>query len=693
MLRTGLDLIPLSAVQRISLPQCQVEFSCIDEDDGLGVSSGREVLEVEEEGQREKTDEASMVEDFHERVRGIVAAEGLECKRINVKFAMLLPLWDEKEGGDETRVRGVEWCRERLERLFEVIARAGGEGVALDGLDLASLGFVSTKEGGNAAVVDAHRSVECGSDSGAVAAGGSGDSGHGSSSRDVAWADAGAHKKSEVEPQKMLEMALITLQNQGRVLRVRGLDHHRYVSSRWSHMWSINRESTRSKRPSSSGAAVVDAHRSVECGSDSGAVAAGGSGDSGHGSSSRDVAWADAGAHKKSEVEPQKMLEMALITLQNQGRVLRVRGLDHHRYVSSRWSHMWSINRESTRSKRPSSSGAAASAVPKGDAACAAHTSDKADGLGEPAGAKAKGAGTGSKGNAKGARAGKGAAKNSAGKDANDKAGGGKAAQTPEDQVESAGVAGSESCDNVLERTKEALVDGQVAGPWLTMQGTSSVIKTSTSSPDGSDPLEHLRAAICETVYKHPGMPEEALAQRFRMLNPRTLGSVCRRVFVILRLHVPSHVPLKGICDVETSSISKAALVSLSLLLTLSPATPCPRCRHPFMSISDVVSALEMDGKISARALKVPECSGTCRVEACCMRDCEETFCAEYPARHCCVRPLTFSEVSLAELWPHLLLTWSVFTYSLLRRHSDICAALFLRFSIPIAGWRAWRCG
>jgi len=588
MLRTGLDLIPLSAVQRISLPQCQVEFSCIDEDDGLGVSSGREVLEVEEEGQREKTDEASMVEDFHERVRGIVAAEGLECKRINVKFAMLLPLWDEKEGGDETRVRGVEWCRERLERLFEVIARAGGEGVALDGLDLASLGFVATKEGGNAA--------------------------------------------------------------------------------------------------------VVDAHRSVECGSDSGAVAAGGSGDSGHGSSSRDVAWADAGAHKKSEVEPQKMLEMALITLQNQGRVLRVRGLDHHRYVSSRWSHMWSINRESTRSKRPSSSGAAASAVPKGDAACAAHTSDKADGLGEPAGAKAKGAGTGSKGNAKGARAGKGAAKNSAGKDANDKAGGGKAAQTPEDQVESAGVAGSESCDNVLERTKEALVDGQVAGPWLTMQGTSSVIKTSTSSPDGSDPLEHLRAAICETVYKHPGMPEEALAQRFRMLNPRTLGSVCRRVFVILRLHVPSHVPLKGICDVETSSISKAALVSLFLLLTLSPATPCPRCRHPFMSISDVVSALEMDGKISARALKVPECSGTCRVEACCMRDCEETFCAEYPARHCCVRPLTFSEVSLAELWPHLLLTWSVFTYSLLRRHSDICAALFLRFPVPIASWRAWRC-
>ena len=55
---------------------------------------------------------------------------GLEMRRINIKYAMLLPLWDEKEGqDDEKRVRGVEWCKERLEELFEVIAKAGREGV------------------------------------------------------------------------------------------------------------------------------------------------------------------------------------------------------------------------------------------------------------------------------------------------------------------------------------------------------------------------------------------------------------------------------------------------------------------------------------------------------------------------------------------------------------------------------------
>jgi hypothetical protein len=163
----------------------------------------------------------------------------------------------------------------------------------------------------------------------------------------------------------------------------------------------------------------------------------------------------------------------------------------------------------------------------------------------------------------KGARAGAGAAKNGGKGENGGKGTGGKAPQNSEDRGKDAqnleeqiGVEemlGCLICDEVIERTKAALVDGQVAGPWLTMEGTSSAGKASSSnsassSPlDGSDALEHLRAAICETVYKHPGMPEEALAHRFHMLNPRTLG--------------------------------------------------------------DVVAALELDGMISSRALAVPECS------------------------------------------------------------------------------------
>ena len=54
----------------------------------------------------------------------------LEMRRINVKYAMLLPLWDEKEGQDkEKRVRGAEWCKERLENLFKVITLASRKGV------------------------------------------------------------------------------------------------------------------------------------------------------------------------------------------------------------------------------------------------------------------------------------------------------------------------------------------------------------------------------------------------------------------------------------------------------------------------------------------------------------------------------------------------------------------------------------
>ena len=72
---------------------------------------------------------------------------------------------------------------------------------------------------------------------------------------------------------------------------------------------------------------------------------------------------------------------------------------------------------------------------------------------------------------------------------------------------------------------------------------------------DGSDPLESLRAAICETVYKHPGMPEEALAQRFRMLNPRTLGwdsgclaSDCTCVAALVYLRSRAVPVLSGLC-------------------------------------------------------------------------------------------------------------------------------------------------
>jgi hypothetical protein len=150
----------------------------------------------------------------------------------------------------------------------------------------------------------------------------------------------------------------------------------------------------------------------------------------------------------------------------------------------------------------------------------------------------------------KGARAGAGAAKNGGKGENGGKGTGGKAPQNSEDRGKDAqnleeqiGVEemlGCLICDEVIERTKAALVDGQVAGPWLTMEGTSSAGKASSSnsassSPlDGSDALEHLRAAICETVYKHPGMPEEALAHRFHMLNPRTLGSdVSRRIFTL----------------------------------------------------------------------------------------------------------------------------------------------------------------
>lgn len=80
-----------------------------------------------------------------------------------------------------------------------------------------------------------------------------------------------------------------------------------------------------------------------------------------------------------------------------------------------------------------------------------------------------------------------------------------------------AGGNGAENQSGVEDRTREALVDGQVAGPWLTL---------ADGDASNDDPLGNLRAAICETVYKHPGMPEAALAQRFYMLNPRTLGDV-----------------------------------------------------------------------------------------------------------------------------------------------------------------------
>ena len=135
----------------------------------------------------------------------------------------------------------------------------------------------------------------------------------------------------------------------------------------------------------------------------------------------------------------------------------RVRGLDHYRYVSSRWQHMWSINREAVRSKRPTPPAPAPTAVPgdgitriNGSASSStvapnaavaytsavAHTSDTADAPEESAGGagrgegerEAKGAGTVGKGGKKGARAGAGAAKNG-GKGENGGKGTGKCAE------------------------------------------------------------------------------------------------------------------------------------------------------------------------------------------------------------------------------------------------------------------------
>ncbi len=59
---------------------------------------------------------------------------------LNVKYAMLLPLWDGVEEGDGggaggghalggTRVRGIEWCRERLEAVLTVVVAGREEGV------------------------------------------------------------------------------------------------------------------------------------------------------------------------------------------------------------------------------------------------------------------------------------------------------------------------------------------------------------------------------------------------------------------------------------------------------------------------------------------------------------------------------------------------------------------------------------
>jgi hypothetical protein len=60
--------------QRISLPQCQVEFVGVDEEDGLGVSGGSDdVMAVDEEGPAEE----AFVLSFHERVRGVLVSEGL----------------------------------------------------------------------------------------------------------------------------------------------------------------------------------------------------------------------------------------------------------------------------------------------------------------------------------------------------------------------------------------------------------------------------------------------------------------------------------------------------------------------------------------------------------------------------------------------------------------------------------------
>ena len=420
--------------QKISLPQCQVDISCIDDEDGLGFSLGGDGDGAESASREEQeTDDAAML-DLEARTRGIVGSGARAGRSFNVKYAMLLPLWDEQEDGDVQRVRGVEWCRGRLEVLLEAIAAGREDGVALGDLDLVALGFESAESAGS----QKRRKISHARPT-------AGDGGDGEAAGSSAAAQD--REEEEVPGQELLEMAVVALQNQGRALRVRGLHHYRYVSTRWAHMWSLNREASRSKLPAQAPAAV----------------AAGDDGEAGGGAARSD---GSSGSRGGKDVE----------------------------------------------SKGSAGQGSKSAGTPEHAAGDRSREKMAGDG-GTGAGARAAAPNTSLDGEVVATAEGVGvhAGQVEAAKDAGRRPGVGGGQR----------VDSGRGLEGVEGRLKEALVDGQVAGPWLTMEGVAA---SGSASLSGSDPLENLRAAICEAVYKHPGMPEEALAQRFHVLNPRTLG-------------------------------------------------------------------------------------------------------------------------------------------------------------------------
>ena len=375
--------------QKISLPQCQVDMTCIDEDDGLGVSVGCGYGTEEEAGTAMEADAA--MQDLSARVSTIVGPEGLEGRSINVKYAMLLPLWDEQEGGDEERVRGVEWCRKRLEALLGIVAAGREDGVALGDLDLEALGFESAEGAGRKKRRTLSRKNDDPPAAGNVAGVGSGGGG-GGEAEDVVICDPrmASCDGAKLQGREMLEMAVIALQNQGKVLRVRGLDHYRYVSTRWSHMWSLNREAHRPKpqAPAPAAGAAGDGSQA------SGAAVAVDKGSS----SSR---GASAGAGVKAGVQSNRMPGVMASGATEVGRSGKRAG---------------------------------------GDSVCETASEDDA-------------AATSSTGGCDGTGRGQEAGENPAG------------SERVGERQEGGGPR------DVKERLEEALADGQVAGPWLTMEG------------------------------------------------------------------------------------------------------------------------------------------------------------------------------------------------------------------------------
>ena len=208
--------------QRISLPQCEVHIACVDDEDGLGVAGPAAALSraMEDEAGEEQDEGLQTLRDSLAGMSASAPGIAEESASINIEYAMLLPLWDQREDEDRAqrkRTRGVQWCKERLASVMEKIVAGGEEGVALANLDVAALGFAPPTGAEQSAAGKAERGTH------------------------VNPAD------SDTSGMELLNMALITLHNQGKILRVRGLDEHRYVSARWSYLWSLNREPARSK--------------------------------------------------------------------------------------------------------------------------------------------------------------------------------------------------------------------------------------------------------------------------------------------------------------------------------------------------------------------------------------------------------------------------------------------------------------